>query len=129
MDKAPSSVAVALALVLLAAFPAGAKPTPTPEPGGKKVDKPRREDRPSCADLHVSAEEMRAALERHHAKTGDELSGRGAFDAIGDELECRWPEPGENGSGLVELLERGGNVPGGGSIPSKGGAEHSGGMR
>lgn len=103
--------ALVVAVVLLVPLSAYAKATPTPRPPAKKsaAEKPKREDLPSCAEMRISVRDMRAALERHAEEAGEEgVSGRRAFDAIGDELGCRWPEPGEEGAGLMELLERGG---------------------
>jgi hypothetical protein len=67
------------------------------------------DERPACDDLRLTADQMAAAFKRHAEKSGRAPEGQAAFDAIGDEIGCRWPwSTEESRRGLMRLLEQSG---------------------
>jgi hypothetical protein len=100
-------VLLAFSLTLSSLGVAAIEPTPRTTP-----TKAARDDRPDCGPLDLSGDQMRRAVERRQKPGAPMLEGEAALHAIEDEYNCRWYEPIESGAGtgLIELLERGGGA-------------------
>jgi hypothetical protein len=106
-----------LRLAIVAAvvtFGSNAVPAPVPESTPEAaVAPPDRATLPRCDDLRLTAAQMSAAFRKHAAASGDLPEGQEAFDAIGDELGCRWPwSAQESRRGMQRMLEKAGDFRG-----------------
>jgi hypothetical protein len=100
-------VAAALVVWILGRAVVSAAP-PEPMPA-EPVAEPTPDDRPACDELRITGAQMSAAFQARAKKAGQAPEGRAAFDAIGDELGCRWPWSAEESRrGLMRLLEQSG---------------------
>ena len=104
-----TSFCVAAALVVGIAGGTVVLASPPEQLSAEPIAEPTPDNRPACDDLRITGAQMSAAFKARAAKTGQAPEGRAAFDAIGDELGCRWPwSTEESRRGLMRLLEQSG---------------------
>src|SRR5262245_59241857 len=105
--RASLSLAIVAAVVTFGSNAVSARmPESTPEAAVTPRD---RATLPRCDDLRLTAADMSAAFRKHVGKAGDLPDGQAAFDAIGDELGCRWPWSAQDSRrGMQRLLEKAG---------------------